>query len=74
LIKGYSENERIVICDRTYPATMIPFPVAECSDYADRRLPKIEYLEKMALLIEARGAGAGFVPSERPDSQERDDD
>jgi hypothetical protein len=74
LIKGYSERERIVICDRIYDPIVIPFRVAECSDYSDRRLPDIEYLEKMALLVEVRGAGAGFVPSERPNSPERDDD
>jgi hypothetical protein len=74
VIKGYSEKERLVFCDRAFDPILIPFRVAECSDYSDRRLPRIEHLEKLALLVEVRGAGAGFVPSERPNSQERDDD
>ena len=74
LIKGYSEKERIVFCDRIYDPIVIPFPVAECSDYSDKRLPYIEDLEKTALLVEVRGRGAGFIPSERENLQKQDDD
>ncbi len=74
LIKGYSEKERIVYCDRLYDPIVIPFRVSECSDYADKRLPYIEDLEKTALIIEVRGKSAGFVPSERNSLQEQDDD
>ena len=50
-IKGYAESERIVICDRFYPSMVVPFKVAECNDYEDRRLPDYELLEKIALDI-----------------------
>jgi hypothetical protein len=74
LIKGYAEKERIVYCDRLYDPVVIPFKVAECSDYADRRLPDLDYLEKNALIIEVRGKAAGFVPSERNNLPAQDDD
>ena len=73
LIKGYAAKERLIICDRFLDPIVIPFPVAECSDYADRRLPDIESLEKVALMVEVRGKSAGFVPSERPNLQQQDD-
>jgi hypothetical protein len=52
MIKGYAQSERIVICDRAFDRPMqIPFKVAECSDYLDRRLPEFDELEKIALNI-----------------------
>lgn len=74
LIRGYSERERIVYCDRLYDPIAIPFRVAECSDYSDKRLPHIDELEKIALTIEVKGRGAGFLVSERTSLQEQDDD
>jgi hypothetical protein len=50
-IKGYAESERIMICDRYYPSMVVPFKVAECNDYEDRRLPDFAQLEKIALDI-----------------------
>ena len=74
LIKGYAEKEKIVFCDRLYDPIVIPFKVSECSDYADKRLPDLDRLEKIALLVEVKGKTAGFVPSERNSLQEQDAD
>lgn len=65
LIKGYKESEMITFCDRLYDPIVIPFIVAECSDYSDKRIPSIESLEKIALMVDIKRAGAGFVASER---------
>jgi hypothetical protein len=61
LIKGYLEKERIVFCDALYDPILIPFPVAECSDYGDRRLPELDAMEKIALVVEIKGRPAGFA-------------
>ncbi len=64
VIRGYSESERITLCDRLYEAIRVPFKVRECSDYIDKRLPRIEYLEDIAWVIRSKSAGhrAGFNP------------
>jgi hypothetical protein len=48
LIKGFAESERISICDRLYEPFHVPFAVAECTDYVDKRLPAVEEMEKIA--------------------------
>jgi hypothetical protein len=62
VIRGYSESECITLCDRLYEAVRIPFKVRECSDYIDKRLPRIEHLEDIAWVIRSKSAGhrAGF--------------
>lgn len=72
IIRGYSESEKITICDRIYEAIRIPFRVRECSDYVDKRLPCIEDLEEIAWQLRSKSAGktAGFVAiTELRDSQ-----
>jgi hypothetical protein len=49
IIRGYAQSEKITICDRLFEPIRIPFPVSECTDYLDKRLPCIEDLEQMAL-------------------------
>jgi hypothetical protein len=63
VIRGYLEKERIVFCDALYDPVRIPFPVRECSDYADRRLPELCAMEEIALIVEIKGRPTGFVPS-----------
>jgi hypothetical protein len=63
IIRGYSESEKITLCDRIFQAIHIPFRVRECSDYVDKRLPCIEDLEEIGWLLRSKSAGksAGFV-------------
>jgi hypothetical protein len=63
IIRGYSESEKITLCDRIFQAVHIPFRVRECSDYVDKRLPCIEDLEDIAWQLRSKSAGkrAGFV-------------
>lgn len=62
VIRGYSESECITLCDRLYEAIRIPFKVRECTDFIDKRLPRIEHLEDIAWVIRSKNAGhrAGF--------------
>jgi hypothetical protein len=76
IIRGYSESEKITICDRIFEPIRIPFRVRECSDYVDKRLPCIEDLEDMAWLLRSKSAGnkAGFaIVNEGPDSAADED-
>lgn len=63
IIRGYSESEKITICDRIFEPIHIPFRVRDCSDYLDRRLPCVEDLEDIAWVLRSKSAGknAGFI-------------
>ncbi|MBZ5531829.1 MAG: hypothetical protein LAO20_10385 [Acidobacteriia bacterium] len=72
IIRGYSESEKITLCDRLLEVIRIPFRVRECTDYVDKRLPCVEDLEDIAWLLRSKSAGkkAGFVAvNELRDSQ-----
>jgi len=73
VITGYSEKERIVYCDYAYPSISIPFKVYECSDYADKRLPRLDDLKKIALPVELRGRSAGFLEAPKTSLLEQDE-
>ena len=77
IIRGYSESEKITICDRIFEPIRIPFRVRECSDYLDRRLPCVEDLEDIAWVLRSKTAGkrAGFIGiTQAEDSPEPDQD
>ncbi|MGE5321318.1 MAG: hypothetical protein ACM3SW_00550 [Actinomycetota bacterium] len=77
IIRGYSESEKITICDRIFEPVRIPFPVRDCSDYLDRRLPCVEDLEDIAWVLRSKSAGnrAGFIGvTQAKDSREPDED
>jgi len=64
IIRGYSQSEKITLCDRIFEPIRIPFPVRECTDYLDKRLPCVEDLEDIAWILRSKSAGknAGFIP------------
>jgi hypothetical protein len=81
IIRGYAHSEKITLCDRIFEPLRIPFPVSECTDYVDKRLPCIEDMEEIAWIMRSKNAGkkAGFVPvtaltdpeGDEPDSEEQ---
>ncbi len=62
IIKGYSEMQRITLCDAAYPRVRVPFKVCECSAYVNRTIPELEELKRIAWdLTSARSIGTvGF--------------
>jgi len=48
------------------PHVRVPYPVRECSEYSDRRIPSLYFMEKTAwvLLTKKAGRTIGFVTSE----------
>ena len=63
VIQGYAESERIVLCGAVEPSMRVPFKVAECSTYEDKRLPCYWQMEKIAWDLRSRATvhTAGFV-------------
>lgn len=63
IIQGYSESEKVVICAAVEPALRVPFRVAECSSYEDKRLPDFLAMKQIAWPIRTKGAcrTAGFI-------------
>ena len=39
IVRGYEPGEMMIFCVYAYPQREILFPVRECTDYADRRVP-----------------------------------
>jgi len=69
--KGFRESEELLHCCFSR-FRLIPFPVAECTDYCDKTVPSRQEMERIALTIDpsrARRAagfvGIGFVGSEQ---------
>jgi len=76
IIRGYSQSEKITLCDRMFEPIRIPFPVRECTDYLDKRLPCVEDLEEIAWLLRSKSAGhtAGFVLLSDVEKEQVDED
>jgi len=63
IIQGYAESEKIVICVAMEPSLRVPYKVAECSPYQDKRLPSYWDMSRIAWELRTKSAGhkAGFV-------------
>jgi hypothetical protein len=64
--RGFRESEEQIFCDYSYATLrLVPFKVAECTDYIDRTVPTRHEMEKMALQINVRPAQKqiGFDPN-----------
>lgn len=55
--RGFRESEEQIFCDYSFATLrLVPFKVAECTDYIDRTVPTRLEMEKMALQINVRPA------------------
>ena len=76
--KGYRESEEAIFCEWTTPFRVVPFKVADCTDYANKLVPSRVELEKMALLINVNPVrkpfgfrnGAGFAADNGKDGND----
>jgi hypothetical protein len=78
IIQGYAESERIVLCGATEPPINVPFQVAECTTYEDKRLPCYWEMKQIAWDIRPKSSvsKSGFVLAsdlEGPQSQEQEE-
>jgi hypothetical protein len=76
--QGHSGSEERILCGSWGGASplSVRFPVKECSDYEDKRLPSLYRMEKVAWILSTRNAGntIGFIPASRRRTVEDEDD
>lgn len=62
-VKGHTLQQEITTCTGLHPAQRITFPVSECSEYDDKRVPSLHEMYKIAWKVSAdkQGRPAGFV-------------
>ncbi len=67
IIKGFSASQENVFCRVFYIERGIPYAVAECSEYDDKRLANKKDMEDIAWFLTTRKAGrsVGFVSAAR---------
>jgi hypothetical protein len=53
VLRGYRESEQMVRCTFANPAFVVPFPVAECTEYYDRNRPSWDSMQKLAVKVTA---------------------
>jgi hypothetical protein len=49
---GYRESDLIVICTNVSPNIVVPFTVAECSEFSDKFKPTWEQMSKLAIELD----------------------
>jgi hypothetical protein len=77
--RGFRESEEsILCCFLAPPMHVVPFKVAECTDFTDRTVPERWEMERMALTIEVPRArkstgfrgGSGFSREGKDEAEE----
>ena len=63
VVKGFRENERVVVCQAMWPEREILFSVRECSSYISKGRQRLRDMEEIAWTLVPRGPKrkAGFV-------------
>lgn len=71
--RGYRASEEAVFCGVNYPIHPVRFAVRECTGYVDKNRQDLAAMERIAWVLEPRGAKrvAGFV---RANETAKDDD
>ena len=67
IVKGFSASQVEYYCGASYPERCVPFLVAECSAYDDKRIVGRQDMERIAWILVTKTAGRsiGFVTAER---------
>lgn len=75
VVKGYRQNEQLVVCQALYPERRVRFPVRDCSNYAHKGRLTLRQMEEIAWTLMPRGPKrkAGFAtPGASTDEKESD--
>ena len=75
--RGFRESEEVVFCCFS-KFRLVPFKVADCTDFSNKTVPTREQMERIALIIPTRPAhkragfsGVGFTnPSEEDEADD----
>ncbi|HXA00300.1 MAG TPA: hypothetical protein VN025_21250 [Candidatus Dormibacteraeota bacterium] len=67
IVKGFSASQMEFYCGSSYPERRVPFLVAECSAYDDKRIVSRRDMERIAWILVTKTAGRsiGFVTAEQ---------
>jgi hypothetical protein len=74
VIRGPRLSQEIVECSQlSYHARRVSFPVVQCSDYSDRRIPSIREMEEIAWILRSDSLRkrVGFIRSSELEDKER---
>jgi hypothetical protein len=71
-VKGYRENEKIVVCQAMWPEREVKFPVQECSSYTSKGRESLYEMKKIAWMLQPRGPKrqAGFIAPSHDDKED----
>ncbi len=51
IVRGFRDSEEVTYCTYGNPTMLVPFPVRDCSYYADKNKPSWEQMEKLAIEV-----------------------
>jgi hypothetical protein len=77
LVKGHAERQQIVVCTRYFDPVIVPFPVRECSDYAQNPALNLARVKELTWEIQISYDGASenyALASGKIDLNKRNDD
>jgi hypothetical protein len=72
-VKGYRENEKLVVCQQMWPQREVKFPVQECSGYASKGRESLYDMKKIAWVLKPYGPKrlSGFAPPAADDDEDQ---
>jgi hypothetical protein len=72
--KGYRVSEEAIFCRVNYPMHRVRFSVHECTGYVDKNRHDLSAMERIAWVLEPRGAKrvAGFVREGSPAKEDEE--
>ena len=67
IARGFSESEKLVICQAVYPERRVPFKIRDCSNYLELKRQTLKQMEEIAWVLAPRAGKrkAGFVPAKQ---------
>ena len=65
IARGFSESEKLVVCQAVYPERRVPIKIRDCTNYLERKRQTLKQMEEIAWVLTPRGGKrkAGFVPA-----------
>jgi uncharacterized cysteine cluster protein YcgN (CxxCxxCC family) len=65
ITRGFSESQKVVVCQAIYPERHVPFKVCDCTSYLEVKRQSLKQMEEIAWVLMPREGKrkAGFVPA-----------
>ena len=71
IARGFSESEKLVICQAVYPERRVLFKIRECTNYLEIKRQTLRQMEEIAWVLAPREGKrkAGFVPASEMETE-----